>query len=87
VIAVFPDFPDATLVPERAVLEEQGGSYVLVVGEDSKVAYRRVKAGGTYEGKRRIVEGLVPGERVIVDGVQKARPGTIVQAKTAEAAS
>ena len=87
VIAVFPDFPDATLVPERAVLEEQGGSYVLVVGEDSKVAYRRVKAGGTYDGKRQIVEGLEPGERVIVDGVQKARPGTIVQAKTAEAAS
>jgi multidrug efflux system membrane fusion protein len=60
---------------------------VLVVGDDSKVAYRRVRAGYTHEGKRRIVEGLAPGERVIVDGVQKARPGTIVQAKAAEAAS
>ena len=39
VVAVFPDYPDAMLVPERAVLEEQGGSYVLVVGDDSKVAY------------------------------------------------
>jgi membrane fusion protein (multidrug efflux system) len=87
VIALFPDFPDATLVPERAVLEEQGGSYVLVVGDDSKVAYRRVRAGDTHEGRRRIVEGLAPGERVIVDGVQKVRPGTIVQAKAAEAAS
>jgi RND family efflux transporter MFP subunit len=87
VVAVFPDYPDATLVPERAVLEEQGGSYVLVVGDDSKVAYRRVRAGNVHDGKRRIVEGLAPGERVIVDGVQKARPGTLVQAKAAEAAS
>jgi membrane fusion protein (multidrug efflux system) len=85
VVVIFPDFPDATLVPERAVLEEQGGSYVLVVGDDSVVAYRRVRAGGTHDGLRRVVEGLAPGERVIVDGVQKARPGTTVSVKTAEA--
>ena len=36
---------------------------------------------------QQITEGLAPGERVIVDGVQKARPGTVVQAKAAEAAS
>jgi membrane fusion protein (multidrug efflux system) len=85
VVAIFPDFPDATLVPERAVIEEQGGSYVLIVGDDSKVVYRRVRAGGTHDGLRRIVEGLTAGERVIVDGVQKARPGTVVQARSAEA--
>jgi RND family efflux transporter MFP subunit len=87
VIAVFPDHPDATLIPERAVLEEQGGSYVLVVGEDSKVAYRRVKPGQTHDGKRQVLEGLAPGERVVLDGVQKARPGTPVSVKAPDAAT
>jgi RND family efflux transporter MFP subunit len=83
VTAVFPDVPDAVLVPERAVLEEQGGSYVLVVKADGEVEYRRVKVGAGHDGLRRIVEGVAGGERVIVEGVQKARPGTRVEAKEA----
>ena len=88
VVAVFPDFADAVLVPERAVLEEQGGSYVLVV----KRRRRRSSTGACAQASRttasaRIVEGLAAGERVIVDGVQKARPGTKVtpRAESAEA--
>jgi membrane fusion protein (multidrug efflux system) len=80
-IAVFPDLPDAVLVPERAVQEEQGGSYVLVVNAESTAEYRRVQPGVAHAGLRRIVEGLAAGERVIVDGVQKARPGTKVAAR------
>ncbi len=82
-VAVFPDIRDAVLVPERAVLEEQGGSYVLVVNAESVAEYRRVRAGVTHDGSRRIVEGLAAGERVIVDGVQKARPGTKVAPRQA----
>lgn len=77
-IAVFPDYRDAVLVPERAVLEEQGGSYVMIVNADSVAEYRRVTAGVTHDGVRRIVEGLAAGERVIVEGTQKARPGSPV---------
>jgi membrane fusion protein (multidrug efflux system) len=84
VIVVFPDVRDAVLVPERAVLDEQGGSYVLVVNAESVVEYRRVSAGVSRDGMRQIVQGLAVGERVIVDGVQKARPGTKVVAKEAE---
>jgi membrane fusion protein (multidrug efflux system) len=80
-IAVFPDIRDAVLVPERAVLEEQGGSYVLVVKPDDEVEYRNVQAGAAHGGLRRIVKGLAVGERVIADGVQKARPGQKVVAK------
>jgi hypothetical protein len=69
------------LVPERAVLEEQGGSYVLVVKPDDEVEYRNVQAGAAHGGLRRIVKGLAVGERVIADGVQKARPGQKVVAK------
>jgi membrane fusion protein (multidrug efflux system) len=78
VIAAFPELPDAVLVPERAVLEEQGGSYVLVVKDDDHVEYRRVRPGVSHEGWRRVVEGLAAGERVVVEGVQKARPGSVV---------
>jgi len=84
-IAVFPDYTDAVLVPERAVLDEQGGSYVLVVNAESVAEYRRVRAGITHDGMRQIAEGLAAGERVIVDGVQKARPGTKVALREADA--
>jgi len=85
-IAVFPEIRDAVLVPERAVLEEQGGSYLLVVKPDDEVEYRSVQAGPAHDGLRRIVKGLAAGERVIVDGVQKAQPGRKVVAKEAESA-
>jgi membrane fusion protein, multidrug efflux system len=74
-VAIFPEIRDAVLVPEQAVLEEQGGSYVLVVDPEDEVEYRQVQAGAPHEGLRRIVKGLAAGERVIVEGVQKARPG------------
>ena len=72
---IFPDLPDAVLVPQRAVLEEQGGSYVLAVKDDGTVEQRSVTAGVVHDGMQRIVEGLASGERVVVEGVQKARPG------------
>jgi membrane fusion protein (multidrug efflux system) len=75
VIAFFPDVQTAVLVPQRAVLDEQGGTYVLALAPDDTVEYRRVRVGVVHDGMQQIAEGLAPGERVIVDGVQKARPG------------
>jgi len=75
VTAVFPDVTDAVLVPQRAAQEEQGGSYVLVVGSDGVVESRRVELGAAHDGLQQIAKGLAAGERVIVDGMQKARPG------------
>ena len=80
-IAVFPDRSDAILIPERGVQDEQGGSFVLVVKPDDVVESRRVRTGALHEGMRQITEGVAAGERVIVDGVQKARPGQKVVAK------
>lgn len=82
-IAVFPDRSDAVLIPERAVQEEQGGSFVLVVKPDDLVEARRVRIGLLHDGFREIVEGVAGGDRVIVDGVQKARPGQKVVVKQA----
>jgi membrane fusion protein (multidrug efflux system) len=65
----------ALLIPQAALQLDRTGSYVLVVGQDDTVVQRRVKTGAV-EGSEIVVEdGLQAGERVIVEGVQKVRPG------------
>ncbi len=86
VTAVFPDVSDAVVVPQRAVQQEQGGSYVLVVGAGDVVETRPVEVGVAHDGLQQIAAGLEPGERVIVDGVQKVRPGSPVVAREGRAA-
>jgi RND family efflux transporter MFP subunit len=71
--------PNALLVPQKAVTELQGIYQVAVVGADNKVNVRTVTMG-ERTGQMWIVEnGLKPGERVIVEGVQKAREGLTVK--------
>jgi RND family efflux transporter MFP subunit len=63
----------ALLVPQKAVVELQGSYQVAVVGGDNKVALRTVKVGERTGVMWIIDEGLKPGERVVVEGVQKVR--------------
>jgi membrane fusion protein (multidrug efflux system) len=74
----------ALLVPQRSVQELQGTYQVAVVGADNKVAMRTVKAGARVDSLWVIEEGLKPGERVIVEGLQKVRDGVTVNPKSAE---
>jgi membrane fusion protein (multidrug efflux system) len=83
VVVVFPDVSDAVLVPQRAVVDQQGGTYVLVVADEGTVESRGVTLGTAHDGMQQITSGLAAGEHVIVDGVQKARPGQKVVAKAA----
>lgn len=72
---------EALLVPQAALMEDQAGQFVLVVDRDETVARRGVHLG-RVEGAYRVVrDGLNPGERVIVEGVQKVRPGMKVTTK------
>lgn len=71
----------AVMVDERAIGTDQDKKFVLVVGDDNKVAYRAIQLGSRQEGLRIVTEGLQPGERIIVNGVQRARPGDVVQPK------
>jgi membrane fusion protein (multidrug efflux system) len=75
----------AILVPQRAVQELQGLYSVAVVGADNKVSFRNVKVGPRDGSLWVIEEGLKPGERVIVAGVQKVREGAVVAPKPAPA--
>ena len=73
--------PDALLVPQRAIQELQGMRSVLGVGEDGKVVARSVMTGERVDNRTVIEQGLKPGDRVIVDGLQKVRPGSPVKPK------
>ena len=77
---VADDVPNAILVPQLAVQELQGAKTVFVVGDGDKVAQRTVALGDVYQDFYIVTAGLKPGERVIVDGIQKARPGMQVKA-------
>ena len=68
------------VVPQAAVQVDQAGSYVLIVDKDSKVAQVRVKTGPTQESDIVIEDGLKENDKVIVDGLQKVRPGQTVTA-------
>ncbi len=70
--------PGALLVPQRSIVELQGNYLVAVVGSDNKVTLRTVKVGERTGALWIIEEGLKPGERVVVEGVQKVRDGTVV---------
>jgi membrane fusion protein (multidrug efflux system) len=74
----------ALLVPQRAVQELQGSYQVAVVGADNKVAMRTVKAGARVGNLWVVEEGLKPGERIVVEGLQKVREGAIVNPKPVE---
>jgi RND family efflux transporter MFP subunit len=69
----------ALLVPEVAVQTDQGGQYLLVVNDKNQVEYRRVQVGPVVADLTAIAEGLDAGDRVVIDGLQRARPGVPVQ--------
>ena len=76
---------NALLVPERAIGNDQSKRFVFVVGANDKAVYREVRLGQEVEGKRILLSGLNPGDRVIVDGLQKVAPGAVVAAEPATA--
>lgn len=77
----------ALLVPQRAVQELQGVHQVAVVGPDDKVTLRVVETGPREGGLQVIAKGLEPGERVIVEGLQKVRSGSLVKATPMDVAA
>lgn len=70
------------LVPQAALIADQGGVYVFVV-EDGKAVVRRIKPGGTVGANVVVTEGLKAGEPVVVDGFEALRPGAAVRATPA----
>jgi membrane fusion protein, multidrug efflux system len=69
---------NALLVPQRAVFEQQSARVLYVVGADNKVALRTVTLNERYEDKYIVTDGVQAGEKVIVEGQIKVKPGVTV---------
>jgi membrane fusion protein, multidrug efflux system len=72
--------PNAIVLPQRAILDQQGQNYVWIVDADGKAQQREVHMGLRLGGDWQVQQGLKAGEVVIVDGVQRLKPGTAVKA-------
>jgi len=77
---------EALLVPERALATDQNIKFVYVVGDDDTATRRSITLGDQRDDMRIVTEGLKAGERVIVKGLQRVKPGQKVEAELAEAA-
>ncbi|MCK4563396.1 MAG: efflux RND transporter periplasmic adaptor subunit [Verrucomicrobia bacterium] len=78
---------NAILVPDLAIQRDMSGAYVLVVTAENKVESRYIKRGALVGANRIVEEGLTAEERVIIEGIQRARPGIevrVAEAKTLE---
>ncbi len=74
---------DALLIPERALATDQSIKYVYVVGEDGEAKRRTVELGALRGDMRIVTKGLEAGERIIVKGLQRVRPGQKVEPELA----
>jgi multidrug efflux system membrane fusion protein len=70
---------DAVLIKDVAVGTDLGKKFVLVVGEDDTLSYRSIELGPKLEGLRIVRNGLKQGETIVVNGLQRVRPGATVQ--------
>jgi len=68
----------ALLISERAIGTDQSKKFVLVVDAENKAVYREVALGPAVDGLRMVRSGLEPGERIVVNGLQRIRPGAVV---------
>ena len=74
--------PTTPIVPQEAVMNDAQGSYVYVVAADETIEQRRIETGAAADGLQRVSAGLSPGERVVIQGTQKVRPGMKVNAQS-----
>jgi multidrug efflux system membrane fusion protein len=80
----------ATLMPDQAVGTDQDRKFALVLGAENKIEYRAITLGPMIDGLRVVKAGLKGGEKIVVNGLQRVRPGmpvtpTEVDLKTAAA--
>jgi len=79
--------PSVVAIPQAAIAIDQAGSYVYVVNDKNLAEQRRVKTGVSRDGMVAISEGLKAGEKVIIQGQQRVRPGMTVAPSAAPSAA
>ncbi|MGC4410154.1 efflux RND transporter periplasmic adaptor subunit (plasmid) [Rhizobium rosettiformans] len=73
-----PKAQDRVTISERAVGTDQDKKFVFVVAADNTVSYRQVELGAAVDGQRIVETGLNAGDRIVVSGLQRIRPGAVV---------
>ena len=73
-----PKAEPALMVNERAIGTDQNKKFVLVVSADNKAEYREVTLGANVDNLRVVTSGLKSGERIVVNGLQRIRPGALI---------
>ncbi len=79
-----PQKQTLVMVDERAIGTDQDKKFVMVVGADNRAAYRSVTLGGAVDGLRIVTSGLNSGDRIVINGLQRVRPGALVKSEVAE---
>ncbi|ANK71210.1 efflux RND transporter periplasmic adaptor subunit [Ensifer adhaerens] len=79
-----PDPEEKLVISDRAIGSDQDKKFVFVVGTDNKVEYRQVKLGPNSDGLRIVESGLKSGENIVVNGLQRVRPGVVVAPQQVE---
>jgi multidrug efflux system membrane fusion protein len=79
-----PQAQTLVMVDDRAIGTDQDKKFVMVVGDDNRALYRSITLGGSVEGLRIVTSGLKSGDRVVVNGLQRVRPGALVKSVVAE---
>ncbi|MDX0495249.1 efflux RND transporter periplasmic adaptor subunit [Sinorhizobium medicae] len=82
-----PQPEEKLVISDRAISSDQDKKFVLVVGADNKVEYRQVTLGPVADGLRIVENGLKPGESIVVNGLQRVRPGVVVAPQPVEQAT
>ncbi|CLP68314.1 Efflux pump periplasmic linker BepF [Mycobacterium tuberculosis] len=73
-----PKASEHLMVSEKAIGTDQDKKFVFVVDAKNTVGYRQVELGSTVDGLRIVEKGLNPGDRIVVNGLQRVRPGAVV---------
>jgi membrane fusion protein, multidrug efflux system len=79
-----PQAQTLVMVDERAIGTDQDKKFVMVVGDDNRALYRSITLGGSVDGLRIVTSGLKSGDRLVVNGLQRVRPGGLVKSVVAE---
>ena len=80
-LRLFGGSHDALLIPDGAIASDQASKIVFTVAEDGTVGTKRVELGPIIDGLRVIRSGLAPADRIVIDGLPRARPGQKVTAE------
>lgn len=72
------------MIDERAIGTDQDKKFVMAVGDDSRAVYRPITLGGAVDGLRVVTAGLKAGDRIVVNGLQRVRPGALLKTEVAE---